>query len=352
VALTLLPEALDTDFTARFRRESHVAARLREPHVVPIHDYGEIDGRLDLDTRLVDGRNLSQVLREDGPLTPARTVALLGQVAEALEAAHSDGLVHRDIEPGNVLVTPGDVVHVVDFGVARSIGSTRTSLTITGATVGTPDHMAPERFTDQPLDGRVDVHSLACVLAQCLTCRRPFSGEDLPSLLYAHLYADPPRPSELAPGIPRSSTTWWRAGRPSARRTATPRPARWSGRPPRPWPVLVLVAGGLTWWLWPDAADGGGAAGPSAAQGTTGAPTSSAPPPTRLHRRRPHGRYPSTTHREEGVVSVLDTTSLQVVSSNPIDVGPPRSVTFSPDGSRAYVTVLDEAAVRVHDLAA
>ena len=114
----------------------------------------------------------------------------------------------------------------------------------------------------------------------------------------------------------------------------------------------MLVAGGLTWWLWPDAADGGGAAGPSAAQGTTGAPTSSAPPPTRLHRRRPHGRYPSTTHREEGVVSVLDTTSLQVVSSNPIDVGPPRSVTFSPDGSRAYVTVLDEAAVRVHDLAA
>ena len=203
VALKLLPEALgnDKDFINRFRRESHVAARLREPHVVPIHDYGEIDGRLYIDMRLVDGRDLGDLLK-DGPITPARAVAMLSQVADALEAAHADGLVHRDIKPSNVLVTANDFVYVVDFGIARSIGSTRTSLTMTGATVGTLDYMAPERFTNQPLDGRVDVYSLACVLAECLTATRPFPGEDLASLLYAHLYTDPPRPSRMVEGIP------------------------------------------------------------------------------------------------------------------------------------------------------
>jgi YVTN family beta-propeller protein len=203
VALKLLPENLrdDSDFRERFRRESHVAARLREPHVIPIHDYGEIDGRLFIDMRLVDGVDLGHLL-EEGPLDPARAVRLLGQVADALEAAHADDLVHRDIKPSNVLVTANDFVYVVDFGIARSIGSTRTSLTLTGATVGTLDYMAPERFTNQPLDGRVDVYSLACVLAECLTAARPFRGEDLPALLYAHLYADPPRPSGLVPGIP------------------------------------------------------------------------------------------------------------------------------------------------------
>jgi serine/threonine-protein kinase len=450
VALKLLPEALDrdTEFTARFRRESHVAARLREPHVVPIHDYGEIDGRLYIDMRLVDGRNLSQVLREDGPLPPARTVALLGQVAEALEAAHADGLVHRDVKPGNVLVTPSDFVYVVDFGVARSIGTTRTSLTITGATVGTLDYMAPERFTDQPLDGRVDVYSLACVLAQCLTCRRPFSGDDLPSLLYAHLYADPPRPSELTPGIPpeldevvargmakrpedryatpgalvrAAAEALARAPEPVVRRsgptTATvpaavppgvpdvptvlgvrsddgrhtsvvplpgppPEVAAGDGRPPGagdPAPrrrrgatlalltalALVLAAGGLAWWLWPGGGDDGTTPAPSAGAPSSGAPSSGAPsssaappaaslavptqlgdpvamPPTPGYIAvAPNGRYAYTTHRDEGVVSVLDTTSLQVVSRIPIEAGPPRFVTFSPDGGRAYVTVYD-----------
>jgi serine/threonine-protein kinase len=203
VALKLLPEQLgqDQDFLNRFKRESHVAARLREPHVIPIHDYGEIAGRLYIDMRLVDGRDLSDILK-DGPIPPARAVALLGQVADALDAAHADGLVHRDIKPSNILVTPNDFVYVVDFGIARSIGSTRSSLTLTGATVGTLDYMAPERFANAPLDGRVDVYSLACVLAECLTSKPPFAGDSLATLLYAHLYSDPPRPSLMVPGIP------------------------------------------------------------------------------------------------------------------------------------------------------
>ena len=203
VAIKLLPESLahDREFTSRFRRESEVAARLREPHVIPIHDYGEIDGRLFIEMRLVDGHDLAGLLAE-GPLPPARAVAIVSQIAEALDAAHADGLVHRDVKPSNVLVTANDFVYVVDFGIARSVGSTRTALTITGATVGTLDYMAPERFTNEPIDGRTDVYSLACLLCECLTGQRPYSGTDLPSLLYAHLYVEPPRPSEVLDGVP------------------------------------------------------------------------------------------------------------------------------------------------------
>src|SRR3954471_16124458 len=203
VAIKLLPESLATDreFTGRFRRESEVAARLREPHVIPIHDYGEIDGRLFIEMRLVDGRDLAGVL-EGGPLAPARAVAIVSQIADALESAHADGLVHRDVKPSNVLVTANDFVYVVDFGIARSIGSTRTALTIRGAPVATLDYRAPERFTNEPIDGRTDIYSLACLLCECLTGQRPFPGNDLPSLLYAHLHLDPPRPSELVAGIP------------------------------------------------------------------------------------------------------------------------------------------------------
>jgi serine/threonine-protein kinase len=203
VALKLLPELLgdDQEYQSRFRREQYVAARLREPHVIPIHDFGEIDGRLFIDMRLVDGADIGSLLDAEGPIAPGRCVALVGQIAEALAAAHADGLVHRDVKPSNVLVTPSDFVYVVDFGIARSIGMTRTSLTMTGATIGTLDYMAPERFTGLPIDGRADVYSLACLLHQCLTGSRPFGGDDLPSLMYAHLYNTPPPASALATGI-------------------------------------------------------------------------------------------------------------------------------------------------------
>ena len=206
VALKLLPEMFsnDEEYTRRFRRESLVAARLREPHVVPIHDFGEIDGRLFIDMRLVDGADIRSLLDTNGPLTPERAVHLIDQIAEALDAAHADGLVHRDIKPSNVLVTARDFVYVVDFGIARSIGAARTSLTMTGATVGTLDYMAPERFSNRPIDCRADVYSLACLLHECLTGTRPFPGDDLPSLMYAHLYTSPPVSSRVVPGLPAS----------------------------------------------------------------------------------------------------------------------------------------------------
>lgn len=206
VALKVLPEMFSNnrDYLSRFRREQRVAARLREPHVIPIHDYGDIDGRLYIDMRLVDGEDIGALHRRNGPLPPTRAVHLISQIGEALDAAHADGLVHRDVKPSNVLVTAADFVYVVDFGIARSIGMTRTALTITGATVGTLDYMAPERFTNQPIDGRADTYSLACVLYECLTGTRPFPGEELPALMYAHLYSTPPRASSVVAGVPEA----------------------------------------------------------------------------------------------------------------------------------------------------
>jgi serine/threonine-protein kinase len=204
VALKLLPDVLsqDAEYQRRFRRESYAVARLREPHVIPIHDYGEIDGRLYIDMRLVDGQSLAALLAATGPLPPARAVGIVAQVADALDAAHASGLVHRDIKPSNILVTAADFVYVVDFGIAHAVGHTRSHLTMTGATVGTLDYMAPERFDNRPIDGRTDVYSLACVLYECLTARKPFLGDDLPALMYGHVYLPPPRPSETVAEVP------------------------------------------------------------------------------------------------------------------------------------------------------
>jgi YVTN family beta-propeller protein len=203
VALKLLPEALsgDQEYLRRFRRESYVAARLRDPHVIPIHDFGEIDGHLFIDMRLVDGADIGALLATQGRIAPERAVYLISQVAEALDAAHADHLVHRDIKPSNILVTSSDFVYVVDFGIAQSIGSQQTRLTKTRAW-GTWDYMPPERFRGHDVDGRADVYSLACVLYECLTGAPPFSGRDLPALMYAHLNFSPPEASSLVEGVP------------------------------------------------------------------------------------------------------------------------------------------------------
>jgi serine/threonine-protein kinase len=203
VALKLLPTALsdDPEYQRRFQRESYAVARLREPHVIPIHDYGEIDGRLFIDMRLVDGPNLGALIERGGPLAPERAVGLVSQIAEALDAAHADGVVHRDVKPSNVLVTANDFVYVADFGIAHAVGHNRSKLTMTGATIGTLDYMAPERFESHPVDPRTDVYSLACVLFECLTAEKPFLGDDLPALMYAHLYTAPRKVSAVNPAV-------------------------------------------------------------------------------------------------------------------------------------------------------
>jgi serine/threonine-protein kinase len=209
VALKRLPVALagDPEYQARFRRESALAAQLSEPHIIPIHDFGEINGRLYIDMRLVEGTDLASVIKSEGPMAPRRAVGILAQVGAALDAAHSAGLVHRDVKPSNVLVSGHDedeFAYLIDFGIARAAAGATSgpALTVTGATLGTLDYMAPERFENRPVDGRVDVYSLACMLFELLTGGAPFHGRTPAGMIHAHMSLDPPRPSAQRPGLP------------------------------------------------------------------------------------------------------------------------------------------------------
>ncbi|MGO9156234.1 protein kinase domain-containing protein [Mycobacterium sp.] len=203
VALKLLPPHLaeDSDFQERFRREARTAAGLNDPHVVPIHGFGEIDGRLYVDMRLIEGRDLRAYMTANGGrLSPPDAVAVIEQVAAALESAHQAGLVHRDVKPSNILVANArNFVYLIDFGIARATAD--TSLTQTGHTMGTLAYMAPERFRGTT-DPRADVYSLACVLHECLTGRRPYPGDSFEEQLSGHLNTPPPQPSAMAPDIP------------------------------------------------------------------------------------------------------------------------------------------------------
>ena len=202
VALKLLPEALSKDdvFRKRMQREAHAAGRLQEPHVVPIHDYGEIDGVLYVDMRLIDGVDLHSLLTDEGPLEPARAVAIVRQIAAALDAAHEVGVMHRDVKPENILITRDDFAYLVDFGLATAASDER--LTQMGTMVGTFSYMAPERFSNKEVTNRSDIYSLACVLHQCLTGSRPYKADSLSSLITAHLTGPIPRPSQIRPGVP------------------------------------------------------------------------------------------------------------------------------------------------------
>jgi serine/threonine-protein kinase len=196
----LLPHyAADPDFDRRFRREARTAARLEEPHVVPIHDVGEIDGRLYLTMRLINGVDLDTML-QSGPLEPKRAVHIIEQIASALHAAHRAGLVHRDVKPSNILVTDNDFAYLIDFGIARAADDTK--LTSEGSTIGTWAYMAPERFRDGDIEPSSDIYALACVLYQCLTGQTPFPGSTLEQVAVGHMVAPPPRPSEATKTVP------------------------------------------------------------------------------------------------------------------------------------------------------
>lgn len=200
VALKVLPPQLAADpvFEQRFRREAYAAAGLNEPHVVPIHNFGEIEGRLYVDMRLIDGQDLEHILTH-GPLDPVRAVKIIEQISSALHAAHRVGLVHRDVKPSNILLAEDDFAYLIDFGIARGAGE--TGLTATGNVVGTWPYMAPERFTTGQTDTRSDIYALACVLYECLTSSRPFPGDSVEQQIAGHLTAPPPRPSIARAGV-------------------------------------------------------------------------------------------------------------------------------------------------------
>ena len=196
VALKVLPAHMadDETFQQRFRRESQAAAGINEPHVVPIHGFGEIDGQLYLDMRLIDGRNLGTILNDtEKALAPAFAVQMVEQVAAALDAAHEAGLIHRDIKPSNILITPREFVYLIDFGLARTAGD--AGLTTAGSTLGTMAYMAPERFEGKQVDATADIYALTCVLYECLTGVRPYPADSLEQQIAGHMTQAVPRPS-------------------------------------------------------------------------------------------------------------------------------------------------------------
>ena len=202
VALKVLPHhmAQDETFQARFRRESQAAAGINDPHVVPIHGFGEIDGRLYLDMRLIEGRNLGTMLQDsEKPLGAAFAVTVVEQVANGLDAAHRLGLIHRDIKPSNILITGRDFVYLIDFGLARTAGE--KGLTTAGSTLGTLAYMAPERFEGGEVDARSDIYALTCVLYECLTGSRPYPADSLEQQIAGHMVSPIPRPSDIDPRL-------------------------------------------------------------------------------------------------------------------------------------------------------
>jgi WD40 repeat protein len=195
----------DEEFRRRFVAESLAAARVDDPHVIPVYEAGQAGGVLFIAMRLVTGADLWGVLRREGALSPGRTLELLSPVASALDAAHAAGLVHRDVKPGNILVDerPGrpDHVYLADFGLSKGAVA-GISLTGTGNPVGTPGYSAPEQVQGHDVDGRADQYALACVAFELLTGQAPYE-RDLPlAVLLAHLSAQPPSLAALRPGLP------------------------------------------------------------------------------------------------------------------------------------------------------
>ncbi|WP_051181621.1 serine/threonine-protein kinase [Nocardia vinacea] len=201
VALKVLAEqvAADVDYRKRFQREARLGSSLRHPHIVPIHGFGELDGRLYIDMEYIDGIDLAEMLTRVGTLTPAAAVDFVTQAASGLDAAHRAGLIHRDVKPSNILVGTGGHAYLIDFGIAQSLG--QTAVTATGMAIGSWAYMAPERFNGT-VDARSDVYSLACVLYECLTGRRPYGDTDPARQMHGHLMTDPPRVSTVNPAVP------------------------------------------------------------------------------------------------------------------------------------------------------
>jgi serine/threonine-protein kinase len=207
VALKLLaPElARDERFRRRFLRESELASGLHHPNIVETISSGEDpEHGLYLATAYVDGNDLRTLLRRDGPLDPPRAVALVEQIAAALDSAHAAGLVHRDVKPANVLVaadSEGEHAYVCDFGLARHVSSV-SSLTGERGFVGTIDYVPPEQIEGGKIDARTDVYALGCLLFELLTGAKPFDRDSELSVVFAHLNEPPPSATELRPELP------------------------------------------------------------------------------------------------------------------------------------------------------
>ena len=192
--------AEDQQFVARFRREAQAAAALNHPNIVSVFDTGSNGNVHYIVMEYVEGKTLQETLREESRLTPERSIEIGEAVARALSAAHAKGLVHRDIKPGNIMITREGQVKVMDFGIARA--TTSDTVTQTAAVLGTAAYLSPEQAQGETVDHRSDIYSLGVVLYEMLTGRQPFTGESPVSIAYRHVTEDPVPPSRLNPDVP------------------------------------------------------------------------------------------------------------------------------------------------------
>ncbi len=191
----------DAEFVARFRREAQAAARLNHPNVVGVYDTGSDDGTHYIVMEYVEGRTLADFLERNGKLPPWQAVELAEAVCRALEVAHRQGVIHRDIKPGNIMVTRSGEVKVMDFGIARIADGAET-VAQTAAVLGTASYLSPEQARGEPVDERSDIYSLGVVLYEMLTGRPPFTGDSPVAVAYRHVNEPPEPPSRLAPDVP------------------------------------------------------------------------------------------------------------------------------------------------------
>ncbi|NBE56116.1 serine/threonine-protein kinase [Streptomyces boluensis] len=208
VALKLLaPELARNDtFRRRFTYESRAAAAIDHPHIVPVFEAGETDGVLYIAMRYVSGSDLRHLLDGQGQLATETVLRIAAQIASALDAAHEHGLVHRDVKPGNILVSRGTDSDHPEHAYLTDFGLTKKSLSLTGFTtvgqfVGTLDYVSPEQISGKPVDGRCDVYGFACVVYECLAARPPFRRDDDMALLWAHQYDEPTPLTEARPDL-------------------------------------------------------------------------------------------------------------------------------------------------------
>ncbi len=199
----LFPEfATDPSFVERFRREAQAAANLTHPNIVGVYDWGAQSGTYFIVMEFVDGQSLAEVARAAGPLHPRRAAEVAFEVAGALGFAHSRGVVHRDVKPGNVLIATTGQAKVTDFGIARALSSPSEELTQAGSVMGTATYFSPEQAQGFAVDARSDLYSLGVVLYETVCGRPPFTGETPVAIAYKHVQEAPPRPSSIVSGIP------------------------------------------------------------------------------------------------------------------------------------------------------
>ena len=208
VAIKVLHRNLagDAGFIERFRREARAAANLNHQNIVAVHDWGSVDGIYYMVMEYVAGLSVREILHAEGILAPAQAADVLEQTLAALQHAHRQGIVHRDVKPENLMVTRDGVVKVADFGLARAFADAQ--ITEAGNVIGTVQYLAPEQLQGEPADPRTDLYALGVVAFELLTGRLPFTGETPMAIAYQHIHGPMPRPSSANRAVPASLDGW------------------------------------------------------------------------------------------------------------------------------------------------